>query len=173
VPFAFDATPSGAASNSWATAAEANDYFAGRRYADAWTALSANGTPSAREIALADGTHDLEQLEYDGSLAVSTQRLRIPRSGLSDGDGRPLSTATVPRVFKEALFEHVLFKLNQGRDTQQPTGLEGFESIEVPGAVALTLRAGAAAPRYAGKSLQLLARYLVQQPGVTRLVRSA
>jgi hypothetical protein len=169
MPFVFDATPSGVSANSWATAAEADDYFGGRRDASPWTNLA---SASEKEIVLADATLDLESLDYESFPAVVNQRLKVPRALLYDTDDRPLTTNPIPEVFKRALFEHALFKLNQGRDTAQPTGLEQFASIAVPGAISITLREGTSAPVFASRALALLAPYLVSVPGQTRVVRT-
>lgn len=167
--FTFDATPGGAAANSWALVAEGDDYFAGRRNASAWFALDNAG----KQVALASGTRTLERLGYDGARASATQALKVPRSGLVDDDGFVLPTLTIPRVFKEALFEQVLFELNQATtDPTQPTGLEQFASIEVAGAVSLELRDGAAPQQYASAAMELLGLFLTGRPGETRLVRA-
>ncbi len=167
--FVFDASPGGVAANSWALVAEGDDYFAARRNASAWTALT---TPE-KEVALADGTRKLEILGFEGARASTTQRLRVPRSGLWDQDGFALPTLTIPTPFKHALFEQVLYDLIAGAtDRTQLTGLEQFSSIEVPGAVSLELRDGRAPSQYAPSALQLLAPYTTTMVGATRLVRA-
>lgn len=168
--FVFDATPGGASANSWATAAEGDDYFGGRRNASAWTSLA---TPGEKEIALADATLDLERLNFAGARASTTQRLRVPRHGLFDQDGFALASNVVPRPFKEALFEHTLFKLNKGTsDPLQPTGLEQFSSLSVPGAISITLRDSVTPVQFGSAAITILAPFLVAAPGQTRLVRT-
>lgn len=167
--YVFDATASGIAANGWALDTEADDYFAGRRNASAWSALS----QADKRIALVTATRTLERLTYDGSRVLSAQALKVPRAGLVDDDGLYLVTTAVPPVFKAALYEQTLHDLNKGStDATQPTGLEAFSRVEIAGAVTLDLRAGAAPSTYASAALQLLAPFLATVPGQTRLVRA-
>ena len=73
----------------------------------------------------------------------------------------------------ERILTELIYLLNQGAtDPTQPTGLEMFSSLEVPGAVRLDLRDGAKRAPYAKEALKLLAPYIVEMPGSTRLVRA-
>ena len=81
--FTFDATPKGAAANSYGTLAEADDYFAGRQGATAWAPLS----NTVKEKWLVTACNRLEAETYLGEKTVSGQRLKHPRTGIIDEAG--------------------------------------------------------------------------------------
>ncbi len=97
------ATPGGTDSNSYGLLSEAEDYFAGRPGATAWTGAS---TPQ-KNAALVAGTMRIEQEEFDGYRASEFQALRWPRFSLFR-DGYPVDPATVPSFVKAAAFEEAL-----------------------------------------------------------------
>lgn len=119
------ATAKGASSNSYATLAEAETYFEGRSGASSWT-----GTDDTKNRALVTATNRLEQQEYYGSPTDSGQRLKWPRVGTYDSDGRYWDQDTVPRVVKEAQYEMALALL-AGDLELKDSGLEGFDAVRV------------------------------------------
>lgn len=139
---ALDATPKGTSSNSYATRADADAYFADIYAPAAWsTATNAN-----KDAALVKATSRLEQEDYFGSPTTIEQRLKWPRFGTYDSDGRLFSQDLVPRPVKEATFE-LADALLAGTATVADTGLEGFESVSVG---PVTVR-----PRHARRSNEL------------------
>lgn len=126
----LDATPKGVNSNSYATRAEADAYFEGRRTADAWTAAS--GTE--KDQALVAATTRLEQESYKSSRTTTDQRLKWPRLWVETDDDylQYYDAETVPRPVKEACFELALVLLNAGTtDALADTGMEGFDEVSV------------------------------------------
>jgi hypothetical protein len=63
--------------NSYATIAEADAYFANRLENDAWLAL----TNPQKERALVTATRNLDLLEWEGTIASESQPLAFPRVG--------------------------------------------------------------------------------------------
>lgn len=121
------ATAKGATSNSYVTLAEANSYFEGRSDASAW---ESGPTDDTKNRALVTATNRLEQQDYFGTPTDSDQRLKWPRVGTYDQDGRYHDQDVVPRPVKEATYELALAII--GGDLElADTGLEGFRMVEV------------------------------------------
>ena len=175
--FTFDATPKGASANSYATVAEADDYFGGRLNAGAWSAAGAN-----KAIALAMATARLDAEQYLGAPTTTEQRLKWPRSSvLRDGPssddsvwygGTMYDIDTVPRPIKEACYELALALLTAGAtDPLAETGLEQFERLAV-GSVDLTMRDGFRAGQLPATVSRLLGPFRLGGDGTVRLLRS-
>lgn len=175
MPVTLDATPGGASANSYVDVAGAQAYFDTRLNTAAWDA--ADATTKAK--ALMAATARLEQERYVGQRRSYAQPLQWPRynAPLPEGYGVDLlpyyDAATIPQPVKSACAEYALHLLTQtaaGTDPLAPTGLEQFESIQVPGAVAIT-----PAPYVPGTLPPMVTRWLrglmVSNPGQTRLER--
>ena len=167
MPLAFDATPSGAASNSYVSVEDAQAYFDGRLNTAAWDA-AVEGT---REKALVAATARLEQEGYCGWRTDDDQRLKWPRDGARDEDGVTFSSTAVPDRVKFATAELALHMLTAGTtDTHAPSGLEAFKSLSV-GPIDLQLRDIAPAPGALPTVVVRWLRPLLATPASVRLVR--
>ena len=84
---------------SYASPAEVSTFATGRPEAAAWAGASAAQQDAALRQATTylDGTYD-----WVGSIAHQTQALDWPRVGGYDGEGRPISSTSVPRQVKDA-----------------------------------------------------------------------
>lgn len=143
MPLILDATPGGAAANSYVSVADAQAYFDARMHVSAWT----NATTPNKELALCAATARLEQEGYTGWRYSDAQRLKWPRDGAKDEDGVVFGPADVPDRVKFATCELALHMLAAGTtDTQAASGLEPFAALSVAGSVDLTLRDIAPAP---------------------------
>jgi len=123
---AIDATPKGAAANSYCTLAEAETYFEGRLDIDNWTDAADD---DIKNRSLVQATNRLEQETFEGIKTTAAQRLKWPRNGLVDERGESVDDDTVPERVKDAQCELALSML--GSDLLADTGLEGFESVKV------------------------------------------
>lgn len=121
----IDATPKGAAANSYDTLANAETYFEGRLNTSDWD----DATEDQQNRALVQATNRLEQEDFEGLKTTSDQRLKWPRNGLVDERGDSADEDTVPERVKHAQFELALAML--GTDLLADTGLEGFQSVKV------------------------------------------
>lgn len=81
----LDATISGAGSNSYVTLAYANQFFERLLLPNAWD----SAVPDDQERALMTATQWLEEFDYIGSLATTTQALAWPRFGMLDDTHNP------------------------------------------------------------------------------------
>lgn len=121
------ATAKGATSNSYVTLAEADAYFEGRSDVSAW---ESGATDDTKNRALVTATNRLEQQDYFGGPTDPDQRLKWPRVGTYDSDGRYHDQDTVPRPVKEATYELAL-ALVAGDLELNDSGLEAFDSLKV------------------------------------------
>lgn len=138
----IDATVGGAKANSYVTQDEADAYFEGRLNADAWLAAA------FPVEALIHATRIIDLLEFEGTpvnplngtSSGTTQALKFPRYSVDDDAGWVWEPTVIPQPVKDATCEAALWLLNQGdTDPTQPTGLEGFENVQV-GALNVTPR---------------------------------
>lgn len=97
---AIDATAGGAASNSYATVAEADAYFAQHLYASGWV----SSTSAQKEAALVMATRILDGMPgaWTGEPAGSVQALRWPREGMLNRNGFPIADNVIPVQLKQA-----------------------------------------------------------------------
>ena len=144
------ATAKGTTSNSYVTLAEADAYFEGRLDVSEWDAA----TTDNQNRALVMATNRLEQEDYFGTPTDSDQRLKWPRSGVWDSDGRVWDQDEVPRPVKEATYELAL-ALTVGDLELKDTGLEGFRNVAV-GALNVTPAPGFEGGRLPKQVLRLL-----------------
>ena len=111
--------------NSYVSSAEFIAYCEGRLDAT-------EGEEASDEVnrALVMATARLEQEDYYGHVTDQDQRLKWPRSGLTDMDGRVYDQDVIPRPVKEATYELALELLKAGVELKN-TGMEGFKSVTV------------------------------------------
>ena len=120
------ATAKSASANSYVTLAEAEAYFVGRSGTTSWD----NETTDNKNRALVTATNRLEQVDYHGTPTDSSQRLKWPRVGTYDLDGRYHDQDTIPRPIQEATYEVALALVNGDLELKD-SGLEGFRSTKV------------------------------------------
>ena len=160
------ATAKSETANSYATLAEAETYFEGRSGASAWA-----GSDDTKNRALVTATNRLEQQDYFGSPTDSDQRLKWPRVGTYDSDGRYWDQDTVPRPVKEAQYE-IALALLAGDLELKDSGLEAFDSLTV-GPIAIDPNHGRQAGSLPRQALRLLRGLMPSAGGLTaRVVRS-
>lgn len=101
--------------NSYATVAEADDYYAvDPNFNATWTAY----TDVEKEQRLAWSARVLDQkCRYDGSPVSATQAMRWPRTGVTDKDCRVVSSTSIPEQLKEAVLEHLKYAINNDPTT--------------------------------------------------------
>lgn len=152
MPPVLVATVGAANANSYKDVASADSYFAGRVGAGAWDGSTAN----EKAAALITGTSRLEQEKYVGVKASPAQRLKWPRTGVTDEDGVAYAADAIPRPVEEALYELALFILaNKTTDVFAPTGLEQFRSLKA-GSVDLSMNLERTAEEKSGLPPQVL-----------------
>lgn len=95
----FDASISGAGSNSFAAVEEADDYFSLRLYSTAWDVA----TPT-KQAALVTASRRISEELFGGDRATTTQALAWPRINAEDVDGNPIPPDIIPARVKEATF---------------------------------------------------------------------
>src|SRR5690606_40361313 len=93
------ATPGAPNANSYVTLEEADAYVAALAgpSARAWEQLNED----AKKRALLTATRRLDQEEYAGRKASSTQALKWPRVGVRDEDGRTYPSDVIPEPIKD------------------------------------------------------------------------
>ena len=142
--FVFDATISGADSNSYVLVADADFYFDGT-YNDVWSAL----VTSQKEELLAMATTRLESETYGGYQATTTQILQHPRDklisryaedykrdmgGYPSGVDQYYPVDEVPKEMQQATFELAMYFLNKANNNLgavREIDLEQLESYQV------------------------------------------
>jgi len=126
VAFVFDSTVGGASSNSYASVAEASDYFDGRLDAADWT----TATTTAQQSALVMATRRLDTEDFVGSPASVTQALKFPRYYVPNDYGSWEDGAAIPVRIKHATYEIALAVL---KDTAflADSGLEAFNQVTI------------------------------------------
>ncbi len=125
----IDATPGGAAANSYLTLVEADAYLEDSRLSTTdWDGTS----DEDKDTALAWATAMLDNvMDWNGSLRTTTQALRWPRSGVSDRDGTWYDYDAIPDILKDATAE-LAFRLAQGDRTNEPGILgQGMSELTV------------------------------------------
>lgn len=133
-----NATVGDSTANSYVDLDVAEDYFASRLNATAWTGETDDDRKAA---SLVTATSRLDALRYIGKkVDPSTQALKWPRTAAVDEDGQPLPEDAIPRQVRIATLELALFMLVKGgTDLLVPTGLESFTRIK-SGDTDITLR---------------------------------
>jgi len=147
---AIDATVGGASSNSYATLAEADAYFAAGLRADTWDSYA----PNKKEAALLEAAADLDLEIYLGSKTDTDQALKFPRASIRDVDGNLLADDAIPQNVKSAQCELAFVKLSDP-DSLEVDGLARYKQISLgQGEIDVTPRQGQ--PTLPSKVMRLL-----------------
>ncbi len=106
---ALDATVAGTSSNSYVTLAEATAYFADRLNSSAngdWATDSSGvaRTTAVKEAALVTATRRIDEEQFLGLKASTTQSLKWPRVAVYDEDGIAFSASAIPERVKQATY---------------------------------------------------------------------
>ncbi len=174
-------TAKSASANSYISRSDAQLYFDGRPYSDAWN----NASGAEQDVALAAATTRLDQERWKGTPQTTTQSLKWPRWGVVDpeyagGQGylggyglsweRWLDADTVPVFLKHACCELALVLLSENR--LEDTGLELIEQVGV-GDLNVTPSKSRKAGRLPEHCKRFVAQFLLDGGGgVVRLERS-
>ncbi len=92
----------------YGTEAGADDYMKARWGSEAW----ADADAADRRQTLVSATRMIDRENWIGQKTVSSQPLEFPRTGLTDKDGNPVDSATVPLAVEEANYELAFALLN-------------------------------------------------------------
>lgn len=103
--------------DTFITLADADTYLAARLHADAWTApigTDDNGDPipladTTKEAALRMATAMISRLRFAGRITSTAQTLAWPRVAVTDQEGRPIPSNTIPTAIAHATAELSLF----------------------------------------------------------------
>jgi len=122
----LDATPGGAAANSYVTEAEGTSYHERRLFSTGWT----DAVSATREAALVWATRMLDySFDWTGSKYTIEQALRWPRYSALDRDGQLFDSTEIPTELKDAVAE--LARLLIAADRPAETGTEGIAKLKV------------------------------------------
>ena len=169
-----------AGANSYASVAEADDYFAGRLYSTAWTAASSADKEKA--LVLASLAIDA-QVRFHGGRFSQEQGLQWPRVQCPDPDWKEetvsasdeegfLASGEVPKLVKQAACEMAKEFLTVDRTL---TENEGVSQISLPGAFHVQLQPKDRRPILSRLVISMVSRYgqvVTNGSGVARLVRT-
>lgn len=151
----LDATVGGAASNSYETVVEAQNYF------DARLPLAGWDNADSQAILLVMGTRVLDALaqpfktffpasggtgayyrvrrQWTGAPATTTQRLAWPRTGMLDANGNAIASNVIPQALKDALAELAGQLGGQDRTLDNDVIIQGLTSVKA-GSVSLAFK---------------------------------
>ena len=169
--------------NSYASAADGDDYHEGHLYASSWTGAS-TGT---KEAALVMATRLIDSLyRFRGFRASDTQALQWPRQYARDDDRRSLVVTVllpgsgeyfpvdgIPRVLVDATIETARELIKADR-TADPDG-EGLHQFALTGVLAITFNAGDRRPIIPHAALAMLSKLgtpVREKNGQASLVRT-
>lgn len=97
---------------AYATAAEADVFFACRQDAAHWENLPEN----VKNAALEQASRILdESFDWKGEPAAEGQPLRWPRKNVTDPDGLPVDPAEIPQQIRNAAMEQALYRTDPVR----------------------------------------------------------
>src|SRR5690606_14902 len=164
------ATPGAPNANSYVTLAEADAYVAALAgpSARAWEQLD----DDAKKRALLTATRRLDQEEYAGRKASSTQALKWPRVGVKDEDGRPYPSDVIPEPIKAAQIEIALGYGDGAEDPFAAGDLDAYKRVQV-GPIEVEMRDSSPVPGALPDQVRRLLAHLLVGSAVTfQLVRS-
>lgn len=92
----------------YGVSSEADDYMKARWGGSPWF----DADSEERNQTLVSATRMIDRENWLGQRTVSSQALEFPRTGLTDKDGNPVDSATVPLAVEEANYELALALLN-------------------------------------------------------------
>jgi hypothetical protein len=165
-------TPGDAGANSYASVADADAYFATRVPNELWEAVTDD---EDRKRLLIATTRHLDTADWDGEPTFPNQRLKFPRTGLTDSDGRTIDSLTYPRLLVEATCEELYAFLTHGitKDRNAVDKLLRFETLTA-GSISITPNADFDAGNFAPMTYRLISDFLRFSPDASffRIVRS-
>jgi hypothetical protein len=133
---ALDATPGGAAANSYCSLTEANAYHASRLFVASWTAA----TDAVKEAALQEACRLLDSsFDWTGGAASATQALCWPRVGMVSLNKFAIPTTTIPAQLKNAQAEFARQLIDGDRTADNDAVKNELTSVKA-GSVALSFR---------------------------------
>lgn len=155
MPLVVDATPGGAAANSFLTVVEAQNYFDSRLPVAGWDnadsqdvlvvmatrVLTAIARPLTKLYPPQGGVQAYYRTapQWTGFPATSTQRLPWPRTGMFDGNGNSIGSTIVPEDLKFATAELAGYLGTNDSTLDNDVIVQGITSIKA-GSVALTFK---------------------------------
>ena len=132
--------------NSYISIEEANEYFAGRLYAESWGETS----DADKEKALRQATKEIDRQLLKGRKATDTQELAFPR----------YPDTEVPEAVKEACCEIALALLERGNSQRRKLQQEGVQSFTL-GNMSETYAPGAGKGLLSQEARELLRPWLL------------
>ena len=132
--------------NSYIDIEEANEYFAGRLYAESWGETS----DADKEKALRQATKEIDRQLLKGRKATDTQELAFPR----------YPDTEVPGAVKEACCEIALALLERGNSQRHKLQQEGVQSFTL-GNMSETYAPGAGRGLLSQEAKELLRPWLL------------
>ena len=132
--------------NSYIDIEEANEYFAGRLYAERWGETS----DADKERALRQATKEIDRQLLKGRKATDTQELACPR----------YPDEEVPETVKEACCEIALALLERGNSQRRKLQQEGVQSFTL-GNMSETYAAGVGKGLLSQEAKELLGPWLL------------
>lgn len=165
--FVFDSTVGGAASNSYLSVSEADDFFAANLDSSFWAISTAK-----KQAVLAQATNRIDREAFGGQLTNrNVQRLQFPRTGLAARDTNQasaesndvfnsfyyISPTIIPNELKQATCEMALYLLKRanGEFSVDDNDLETLTNYKV-GPLDLAIKDGITADRLPTAVKQLL-----------------
>jgi hypothetical protein len=125
---ALKAEPGESDSNTYATLAQAESFFERRIHADVWTAAD----DDVKKAALVWATRLLdENVDWFGYPVYEDQKLRFPRTGLSDVDGNLVDDTVIPQFLVEAVAEFAFHLIGEDRTLETNRDLIGLKRVKV------------------------------------------
>jgi hypothetical protein len=167
------ATVGASTSNSYCALAEAETYFADRIGKDDngnWNKTSAgiSRTDAEKSAALVTATRRIDEEQFRGFKVSTDQALKWPRVGVTDEDGIPFSTTTIPERVKQAVYTTALELLRA--DFISETYMGNFSYFSA-GAVQIKQFSQTSAGKLPAEAVRLL-RLVMISAGGGRIVRA-
>jgi hypothetical protein len=110
--------------NSYISVVDATAYFDARLYAAEWTAA----TTGDKEKSLIMAARQIDRLAFLGSVTATGQAMAWPRTGVTDREGRAISSTVVPQAVLDAQCELALATLRD--DPTQDNGNLGVRRMK-------------------------------------------
>jgi len=145
--FELDADPTSATMNSYATIAEADDYFAGRfdplDDEDDGNTKWAGFSDSKKAALLVTASRELDTFNYGGLQVAPDQPMQWPRTNIYGRDSSYIYPSDeLPALLKQACFELAYWKWTESDRAFSDTDIEQLESYKA-GPVDYKAKAGA------------------------------
>jgi hypothetical protein len=114
--------------NCYASVADANTFFDGQIYKDAW--ISASASAKGQALAMATSTLDTV-VTWDGTKADRTNAREWPRNGVTDKNGFSVANNIIPVFLKEATYLTAMALLEDNR--REEYGDAGIDELTIEG----------------------------------------